>query len=60
MHSYIIQMKGKMSKHLKIIFEKIVEVGLKLKLLKCAFFNCHLHYLGHLISGEGMYILKER
>ena len=48
-------------KHLKMIFQKIREVGLKLKLSKCAvFFKRHFQYLGHLISGEGILLLKER
>ena len=46
--------------HLKIIFQRIREVGLKLKLSKFAFFKRHLQYLGHLISGEGIYPLKEK
>ena len=46
--------------HLKLIFEKIREAGLKLKLSKCKFFKRHLQYLGHLISGEGIYLLKEK
>ena len=37
-------------------FQKIREVDLKLKLSKCAFFKRHLQYLGHLISGQGIFI----
>ena len=46
--------------HLKLIFQMIREAGLKLNLSKCAFFKRLLQHLGHLISGEGIYPLKER
>ena len=46
--------------HLKQKLEQIKEVGLELKLSKCAFFKRHLQYLGHLISSEGIYPLKEK
>ena len=45
--------------HFKMIFQKIREAGLKLKLFKYAHFKSHLQYLGHLISGKGIYTLKE-
>ena len=45
--------------HLKMIFQKIREKGLKVKLSKCAFFKRHLQYSGHLISVEGILALKE-
>ena len=34
--------------HLKLIFQKIRETGLKLKLSKYAFFKRHLQYFGYL------------
>ena len=43
-----------------MIYLKIREAGLKLKLSKCAVLKRHLDYLGHLISGEGIYPLKKR
>ena len=52
--------KNDHSEHLKMIFQKIREAGLKLKLSKCAFFKRHFKYLGHLISGEGIYPLKKK
>ena len=46
--------------HLKLIFQKIREAGLKLNLSKCAFVKRYLQYQGHPISGEGIYSLKEK
>ena len=45
-------------KHLKMIFMKIREGGLKLMLSKCAFFKRQVQYLGHLISYKGIYPKK--
>ena len=47
-------------KHLKMIFKKIRQAGLKLKLSKYAFFKRNLQHLGYLIVGEGIYPLKEK
>ena len=41
-----------------MIFEKLMELELKLKLSKCVFFKTHLQYVGHLLSREGMYPLQ--
>ena len=40
--------------HLELVFKHLKEANLKLKLSKCPFFKKHLHYLGHLISEQGM------
>ena len=40
--------------HLEAIFHCLQEAKLKLKLSKCSFFKKHLHYLGHLISSDGL------
>ena len=45
--------------HLWKIFEKFQYVGLKLKPSKCDFYKLHIEYLGHLISGTGIYPLKQ-
>ena len=34
--------------------------GMKLKPSKCYFFKLHIEYLGHLISGTGIYPLKQK
>ena len=46
--------------HLQKIFEKFQYAGLKLKSSKCDFFKLHMEYLGHLISGTGIYPLKQK
>ena len=40
--------------HLKIVFSHLREAGLKMKHSKCDFFKSEIHYLGHLISPEGI------
>ena len=47
-------------KHIKIIFQKLIDAGLKLKESKCDFFKIEIHYLGHLISLEGIHPLMEK
>ena len=47
-------------KHIKIIFQKLIAAGLKLKEYKCDFFKKEIHYLGHLISSEGIHPLPEK
>ena len=46
--------------HLRTIFDRLKEAGLKLKLQKCNFFKKHIQYLGHLISDEGIHPLPEK
>ena len=40
--------------HLRLIIERLVEVGLKLKPSKCKFAQHNLEYLGHIVSTEGL------
>ena len=40
--------------HLKIVFSHLQKAGLKMKHSKCDFFKSKIHYLGHLISPEGI------
>ena len=40
--------------HLEIVFSHLREAGLKMKCSKCDFFKNEIHYLGHLISPEGI------
>ena len=47
-------------KHIKIIFQKLIDTGLKMKESKCDFFKKEIHYLGHLISLEGIHPLPEK
>ena len=41
-------------KHQEIVFSCLWEAGLKMKHSKCDFFKSEIHYLGHLISPEGI------
>ena len=47
-------------KHIKVIFKKLKEAGLKLKDSKCDFFKREIHYLGHLISVNGVQPLPKK
>ena len=47
-------------KHIEIIFKNLKEPGLKLKESKCNFFKQEIHYLGHLISVDGIRPLPEK
>ena len=40
--------------HLEIVFSRLQDAGLKMKRSKCDFFKSEIHYLGHLISPEGI------
>ena len=40
--------------HLRIIFQRLKEAGLKLKRLKCDFMKTQIQYLIHLISSNGI------
>ena len=40
--------------HIEIVFSHLQEAGLKMKHSKCDFFESKIHYLGHLISPEGI------
>ena len=46
--------------HLMMVFQKIREFLLKLKLPKCEFLKRHLQYLGYLIPDESILPLKEK
>ena len=39
---------------LEAVFKKISDSGLKLKPSKCEFFKKRIHYLGHIVSNEGI------
>ena len=40
--------------HLETVFSHLRKAGLKMKWSKCDFFKSEIHYLGHLISPEGI------
>ena len=41
-------------KHIQIIIDRLKAAQLKLKKSKCAFLKKELHYLGHLLTTEGI------
>ena len=47
-------------KHIEIIFKKLKKARLKLKESKCNIFKKEIHYLGHLISVDGIQQLPEK
>ena len=47
-------------KHIEIIFKKLKKADLKLKESKCDFFKKEIHYLGHLISVNGIQPLPKK
>ena len=46
-------------KHLGIVFDRLRIANLKFKRKKCDFFKRQLHYVGHLISGKGIFSTGE-
>ena len=46
--------------HIKEIFKRLEAADLKMKRSKCDFFKKHIHYLGHLISADGIRPLKDK
>ena len=40
--------------NLPIVFERLRQAGLKLQPRKCAFLQCEVRYLGHIVSDEGV------
>ena len=47
-------------KHIQNYISEIIDAGFKLKESKCDFFKKEIHYLGHLISSEGIHPLLEK
>ena len=46
--------------HIEEIFKWLEAADLKMKQSKCDFFKKHIHYLGHLISADGIRPLKDK
>ena len=40
--------------HLETVFKRLQDAGLKLKESKCDFFRSQIHYLGNMLSAEGI------
>ena len=46
--------------HIEEIFKRLEAADLKMKRSKCDFFKKHIHYLGQLISADGIRPLKDK
>ena len=46
--------------HIEETFKRLEAADLKMKRSKCNFFKKHIHYLGHLISADGIRPLKDK
>ena len=46
--------------HLETVFKRLHNAGLKLKESKCDFFRSQIHYLGHMLSADGIQPLPEK
>jgi hypothetical protein len=47
--------------HLSLVFQCLRENNLYAKMSKCSFFQLETHYLGHIISSEGIVVaIKDR
>ena len=46
--------------HLEEVFRRLRKAGLKMKRSKCDFFKSQIHYLGHLISEDGISPLPDK
>ena len=46
--------------HLRMVFQRMREADLKLKMEKCNFLKANLQYLGHIISGKGIEPVPEK
>ena len=44
-------------RHVRIVLQALLAAGLKINLLKCAFFQIKLQFLGHLITRDGYKIV---
>ena len=47
-------------RHLEEVFCQLRQAGLKMKCSKCDFFKSEIHYLGHLISADGISPLPDK
>ena len=46
--------------HLRMVFQRMREADLRLKMEKCNFLKANLQYLGHIISGKGIEPVPEK
>ncbi len=46
--------------NLKLVFQKLQETGLKVKLTKCEFLKAKISFLGHVVDGEGIHTVDSK
>jgi len=51
---YILKKEEEHAEHLTTVFKLLKEHQLYAKLSKCIFFQAKVHYLGHVVSKEGI------
>ncbi len=42
---------------LSLVFQKLTQAGLKVKLTKCEFLKSRIEFLGHLLDGDDIHII---
>ena len=47
-------------KQLALVFQKLTQAGLKVKLAKCEFLKSRIEFLGHLIDGDGIHTVDSK
>ncbi len=45
---------------LSLIFQKLPQAGLKVKLTKCEFLKSHIEFLGHFVDGDGIHTVDSK
>ncbi len=45
---------------LSLVFQKLTQADLKVKLTKCEFLKSHIEFLGHLIDGDGIHTMDSK
>ena len=45
---------------LALVFQKLTQAGLKVKLAKCEFLKSRIEFLGHLVDGDGIHIVDSK
>ena len=46
--------------HIKLVYKKFKEAGIKFKMSKCMFWKSEIEYLGHLVSGKWIPPMKQK
>lgn len=46
--------------NLKLVFHKLQEAGLKVKLVKCEFLKAKIGFLGHVVDGDGIHTVDSK